>query len=166
MSKFKLTNAWPLDLTEETTSLDFPRNKAERLPPIKHNVGLVSVGHRPSLRQYHTLLLDLSESTATMAPLSPAQTTEALPDDGPRNWRHDISSIILSVNPSYYTLLLGCVLSIRFCIRTLKHKAEIPEFIVGFALNVSLRLHSSCIKVYLFWWFWDDNQISETNYAI
>ena len=58
-----------LVLDEATSRLDLATEKVVYEQLLATGAGIISVGHRPSLRQYHGLLLDLGAKAATMRPL-------------------------------------------------------------------------------------------------
>ena len=56
-------------LDEATSQLDLATEKIVYEQLLATGAGIISVGHRPSLRQFHGLLLDMGAKVATMRPL-------------------------------------------------------------------------------------------------
>eukprot|EP00667_Euglena_gracilis_P006748 EG_transcript_6805 len=56
-------------IDESTSNMDLATEELVYQLLLKLNAGLVSVGHRPSLRRYHRSLLDLSTAVPTVQPL-------------------------------------------------------------------------------------------------
>eukprot|EP00668_Euglena_longa_P000372 GGOE01000477.1.p1 GENE.GGOE01000477.1~~GGOE01000477.1.p1 ORF type:complete len:618 (-),score=183.79 GGOE01000477.1:149-2002(-) len=66
-------------IDESTSNMDLATEELVYQLLLKLDAGIISVGHRPSLRQYHRLALDLSADVAVMQPLAQSDSPNAAP---------------------------------------------------------------------------------------